>query len=385
MFASFVFLLTMLSSLTPCSARPIQMVQGPELMTRETIWKPLAGTTWNYQLTGTINIASTDVDVWDIDLFDTTPSTIDNIHAQGKHVICYFSAGSFEEWRPDVAKFHPSDIGDPLEGWYGENWLQTRSSNVRDIMLARLDLAMQKKCDGVDPDNVDGYDNENGLYLTEDDATDYVTFLADAAHSRGLAIGLKNAAKIVTRLVSKVEYSVQEECVQYGDCDEFRPFIEQNKPVFHVEYSGGGLTRRGPWKDDLRAENPGGDYFMASGASESTLSNDNTGGAVFAEDTMAAVVNRISDSIDIPPHPIDPVHQAASRTIVALPPSSTDNAGTETSAENDRTDGVLTTQVISSREADLAAIASSPCSASVAGFSTIVKELQLGPWIQLCY
>ncbi|ERF70539.1 hypothetical protein EPUS_08601 [Endocarpon pusillum Z07020] len=357
-------------------------------MTREATWKPLAGTTWNYQLTGTINIASTNVDVWDIDLFETTPSTIDSIHAQGKHVICYFSAGSFEEWRPDVAKFHPSDKGDAVEGWYGENWLQTRSSNVRNIMLARLDLAMQKKCDGVEPDNVDGYDNENGLYLTEDDATDYVTFLADAAHSRSMAIGLKNSAKIVTRLVSKVEYSVQEECVQYGDCDEFRPFIEQNKPVFHVEYSGGGLTKRGSWKDDLRVENHGGDYSMASDASESTLSKDNTSGAVFAEDKVAAVVNGISDSIDNAPYsvdPDDPVRQAASSTIVALPHSSTDNASTDTSAGNDRTDDGSTTQVISSRGANLAAIASSACSAGVAGFSTIVKDLDLGPWTQLCY
>ena len=26
------------------------------------------------------------------------------------------------------------------------------------------------------------------------------------------------------------------QCVQYNECDTFRPFIEQGKPVFHIEY-----------------------------------------------------------------------------------------------------------------------------------------------------
>jgi hypothetical protein len=34
-------------------------------------------------------------------------------------------------------------------------------------MSSRLDMAQQKGCDGVDPDNIDAYGNENGLGLTE--------------------------------------------------------------------------------------------------------------------------------------------------------------------------------------------------------------------------
>ena len=44
--------------------------------------------------------------------------------------------------------------------------MNLKSDNVRKIMQARLDVAKEKGCDGVDPDNVDGYDNENGLDLT---------------------------------------------------------------------------------------------------------------------------------------------------------------------------------------------------------------------------
>jgi hypothetical protein len=33
------------------------------------------------------------------------------------------------------------------------------------------------------------------------------------------------------------EWSVNEQCVQYNECDLYQPFIKQNKPVFHIEYT----------------------------------------------------------------------------------------------------------------------------------------------------
>jgi hypothetical protein len=265
MFASFMLALATLSNLNPCSASPIPMPDRSALTTRA-LWRPSAGATWNYQLTGTINVAATNVDVWDIDLFDASSATIDSIHAKGKRVICYFSAGSIEDWRPDASKFQASDKGSAVEGWQGENWLRTKSTNVRNIMLARLDLAAKKKCDGVEPDNVDGFDNSNGLGLTQNDAVDYVTFLANAAHARNLAVGLKNAGSIVPRLVNTVDYSVQEECVQYGDCLDFQPFIQQNKPVFHVEYSGAGSRKREAHDEDEYSAEDSTDNYSAGAA-----------------------------------------------------------------------------------------------------------------------
>jgi len=35
-------------------------------------------------------------------------------------------------------------VGKTLDGWAGEKWLDTRSTNVRSIMAARLDLAVSK-------------------------------------------------------------------------------------------------------------------------------------------------------------------------------------------------------------------------------------------------
>ncbi len=151
-------------------------------------------------------------------------------------VICYFSAGSYEEWRPDAADFPPAAIGSPLDGWPGEAWIDTNDSTVRDIMNARLDLAVTKDCDGVEPDNVDGYSNSNGLGLTYTDQIDYNTFLANEAHLRGLSVGLKNDLEQVADLEGLFDWALNEECLDWSECDMLDPFTDSGRAVFHVEY-----------------------------------------------------------------------------------------------------------------------------------------------------
>ncbi|KAK0109578.1 hypothetical protein ONS95_002264 [Cadophora gregata] len=199
-------------------------------------WQPAAGSTWQIELSGVVSDTSYPADVFDLDLFDTPQSTIDALHAAKKKVICYFSAGSFENWRPDQADFQAADKGSAMEGWEGEWWLNTKTANVRSIMAARIDIAASKGCDAVDPDNVDGYANANGVGLTSADATDYLNFLADTAHAKGLSIGLKNAGDLVREVLDKMQFHVNEQCIEYDECELFKPFIDAGKPVFHIEY-----------------------------------------------------------------------------------------------------------------------------------------------------
>lgn len=103
-------------------------------------------------------------------------------------------------------------------------------------MKKRLDLAVQKNCDAVDPDNIDAYENDNGLGLTTKDAINYVAFLGIESHSRGLACGLKNGGQIVPKVLSMVEFEVNEQCVQFNECNKYSGFIAAGKPVFHIEY-----------------------------------------------------------------------------------------------------------------------------------------------------
>jgi endo-alpha-1,4-polygalactosaminidase (GH114 family) len=204
------------------------------------LWQPDTGATWQYQLSAAVDPPTTDgIAIWDIDLFDNEPSTIADIQNQGSRVICYFSGGSYENWRPDEGDFDQNDIGSDLAGWEGENWIDIRSERVRQIMVRRLELAAQKGCDGVDPDNVDGYNNENGLGLTTGDTVNYMRFLADEAHARNLSIGLKNALEVVPELLPSMQWSVNEQCLEYDECHLLQPFIEDQKPVFHVEYPKG--------------------------------------------------------------------------------------------------------------------------------------------------
>ncbi|EME49291.1 glycoside hydrolase family 114 protein [Dothistroma septosporum NZE10] len=202
-------------------------------------WKPEAGLRWQIVLSGDlIGPYPASIKAIDGDLYSNNESTWSDLKASGIKTICYFSAGSYEDWRPDAHEFNnQTDLGSPIKGWNGEWWLNTKSDNVRRIMGERMDLARQKGCDAVDPDNVDAYDNENGLGLTEDDAVDYVRFLAAEAHKRNLAVGLKNAGSIVDRVLDVVDFQVNEQCEEFDECDQFRPFIDANKPVFGIEYT----------------------------------------------------------------------------------------------------------------------------------------------------
>ncbi|MGD9368412.1 MAG: endo alpha-1,4 polygalactosaminidase [Desulfobacteraceae bacterium] len=210
-------------------------------------WVPQLGDTWQWQLQGSVN-TSYDVNVYDIDLFDTSPATIQGLHNAGRHVVCYFSAGSYEDWRPDVGGFTSADLGNTLDGWPDERWLDIRSTNVRDIMAARLDLAVQKGCDAVEPDNVDGYANSTGLPLTAADQLDYNRFLAQQAHQRNLAVALKNDVDQAAALVDDFDFTVNEECHAYDECDAINVFIEAGKPVFNAEYDNQYVNNSSAWE-----------------------------------------------------------------------------------------------------------------------------------------
>ena len=199
-------------------------------------WQPSPGTSWQWQLTGEID-TSLDVVMFDIDLFEAPQAMIDQLHAAGRVVICYFSAGSFEDWRPDAGDFPEVVLGADLDDWPGEKWLDIRDlDSLSPIMAARLDLAVQKKCDGVEPDNVDGYANPSGFPLTDEDQLIYNIWLADQAHARGLSIGLKNDLDQIADLLPYFDWALNEECFFYEECEYLAPFIEAGKAVFGVEY-----------------------------------------------------------------------------------------------------------------------------------------------------
>ncbi len=202
-----------------------------------------AGQPWQWQLTGTVD-ATVDVPIYDVDGFDTPESLVEELHADGRFVICYFSAGSYEGWRPDAAAFPEEVKGRPLEGFRDERWLDIRRLDVLGpILESRLDMCREKGFDAVEPDNVDGYANPTGFPLTAEDQLTYNRWLASQAHERGLSIGLKNDLDQVPDLVDDFDWALNEQCLEYGECDRLLPFSEAGKAVLHVEYH----VDLGPW------------------------------------------------------------------------------------------------------------------------------------------
>jgi hypothetical protein len=233
--------------------------------TKGACWHPAVNARWQYQLqgvsayasTGGINVgisatpytggASVSPSVFDIDLYvdqavsgnNSTLNTaaISAIHAAGKKAICYVSAGSWENWRPDANQFPASVLGNK-NGWAGEKWLDIRQTSVLlPIMEARVQKCAQAGFDGVEWDNVDGYTNRTGFPLTSADQLTYNASLANLAHKYGLTVALKNDVEQVSDLAPYFDYAVNEQCQQYSECSGYTAnFINAGKAVFQVEY-----------------------------------------------------------------------------------------------------------------------------------------------------
>jgi len=211
-------------------------------------WRPDAEAAWQWQLQGTVN-SGYDVDVYDVDLLGTPPDVLDGLRGEGRMVVCYFTAGTWETFRDDPAP--PAEaIGLPLAEFPDERWLDVRHDAVRAVVTDRLGLARERNCDGVEPDNVDGYANDTGFDLTASDQLDFNRFVAAEAHQRGLAVGLKNDLGQVADLVGDFDFAVNEQCHEYDECEMLAPFVAAGKPVFNAEYDDRLRQDPGPMCED---------------------------------------------------------------------------------------------------------------------------------------
>lgn len=179
----------------------------------------------------------------DVDLFNTPAAQIADL-AKTHVVICYFSAGSYENGRPDSSSFPSAVKGLKMQGW-DEIWLDIRNlALIQPIMSKRIALAQTKGCHGVEPDNVDCWANKCVSGISAENAKMaqaqlvYNKWLAAEAHKNGLSIGLKNDLDQVDDLVSSYDFAINEECFINDECDSLQPFINSGKAVFNTEYTG---------------------------------------------------------------------------------------------------------------------------------------------------
>lgn len=188
-----------------------------------------ANPTWSIQYQGRIQVRERDYHV--VDLYDVSDADLQRIRAAGSRPIAYFSS-QFEEWRPDASRFPRKDLGKPLSGWPGERWVNTGSPEIRAIIRARLDLARKRGFHGVDVDNTDLYEHTTGFENSRKAAADYVRFIANEAHARGLKYSLKNSMELIPAVKDVVDFYQNEECQQYAEADRYRGV----GPVLNIEY-----------------------------------------------------------------------------------------------------------------------------------------------------
>jgi len=191
---------------------------------------------WQYQLSGTIDL-DVDAQLFVLDLFQLSSARITQLHADGKVVVAYLSAGTVESFRADADDFPSASVGNTHPRYPNEAWLDVRDEGARAVMAQRLSMARDKGFDGVLPTNLSGDLNDTGFDLTAEDLRAYGAWLAEQAHARGLAIGLTDFEH-ADQLAAIFDWAMHFGCIERGDCDELSTFTDLGKPVFDVEFEG---------------------------------------------------------------------------------------------------------------------------------------------------
>jgi hypothetical protein len=218
---------------TPSPTQPAGALAPP--VRCPTCWVPTPTTSWQVQFVNGVD-TSVNANVFVLDTFDTDASIVKQLHAMGRKTVCYIDAGAWERWRPDSGSYPSSVLAGP-DGWSGERWVDIRQISVlAPIIEARLNLCKSKGFDGVIFDNVNGYTNNTGLPLTYQDQLRYNVFLANAAHARQLSAGLLNDLDQAPVLVNYFDWSQNEQCFRYKECQLLQPFISAGKAVMDIEY-----------------------------------------------------------------------------------------------------------------------------------------------------
>jgi hypothetical protein len=210
-------------------------------------WKPTTANpiAWHWQLSQNFSYPRDvipGVKVYDIDGELTSAQTVAQLHALGPDVkvICYIDAGVYEDYRSDAGSFPASVIGQADAGWDGSYWLDIRQIDIlKPIMENRIkNWCKAKGFDAVEPDETEVWSNDSGFAITKAQNNAYNIMIAELAHKYGLSVGLKGNTTETGDLVSYFDWTLNEECWQYKECDfVYNSFVKAGKAAFNIEYS----------------------------------------------------------------------------------------------------------------------------------------------------
>ena len=229
-------------------------------------WKPTPGEArnWDLQVQAPFDLAPARamvaVDLWalvpqalTLDYGDGDPvavpagalaGSIVELHARDPEtvVICHVATGAVRDTDPDARKFPAASQGNTT-GSADQRYLDIRTAGRAawaPAMWKRLALARQIGCDGVMPDKNDMVQFDAGWTLTPEEQTSWYAEVASQAHDRDLSVGLVNGQTVpglYEDLVGDFDWLVIERCAEFDDCGATRPFLNQRKAVFAIDYT----------------------------------------------------------------------------------------------------------------------------------------------------
>lgn len=224
-------------------------------------WTPQPGeaANWDIQVNAPVDFATardmTVVDLWasvpaaTMITYDDSSSvnvpagaqafTISTLHAADTIVVCRVGLGGAREGDPDYAKFPSAALSamtlqdDPTAHFL--DFAQRASWEA--IAFERLDLAKDIGCDGIEPYLSDHASIDLGF--TPDFALQqsWYTAVAEAAHERELSVGMRNGLSWVTDQRLSYDWLLVERCGEFMECDQVKPFLDERKAVFAIEYT----------------------------------------------------------------------------------------------------------------------------------------------------
>jgi hypothetical protein len=183
--------------------------------------------TWDWQLSNAgSSLIFRPVDLFDIDGFNNLTNIVATIHGRAgrtlphEKAICYISLGSWENFRADATAWPKNAIGQPLQGFGNEHWVDVRQlSALQPIITSRLNMCAAKGFDGVEVDNIDGWDGNNtGFPLTAEDTQAWLTTIANQAHALNMFILWKNDPYLASFGARYFDGALSEQCYSYGEC-----------------------------------------------------------------------------------------------------------------------------------------------------------------------
>lgn len=198
-------------------------------------FSPSPGVTWQAQLSGNLDLAL-NVQLFYLDPFVVPVADLQALRDLGRHYVCYLSAGSFEPWRDDAPAFPGEALGNALENYPREQWLDIRDPRIRELMAERIRTLAAFGCAGVSPAALDLLQADTGFDIMRADVLDYAEWLAARIHAAGMSAGLSTPEELVSDLEPVFDWGLAIDCLSSDDCSDYVPLRAKAKAVLLVEF-----------------------------------------------------------------------------------------------------------------------------------------------------